>query len=207
MTTVRLRGGARRPGRGRGVWVWLGLAVVALLGPGGCQGPPKPKQQAKYVGPQVCKECHPTSWKKWIGQRHSRTTVVLQTRLAQDIATREGQEPCCLPDDRTCLGCHGTGVVDGRIMPHEEGFHPEEGVTCEACHGPASIHVAAARAHTQRPGLVSSLLHPPKDCKTCHAPRESHERSRMHRFDEAKFRKMIDHGVEDPPVVDWLKKF
>jgi hypothetical protein len=48
-----------------------------------------------------------------------------------------------------CFGCHTTAsTLKNRFEPAD----PTPGVTCEQCHGPASKHVAAARAHTETRG-------------------------------------------------------
>lgn len=43
---------------------------------------------------------------------------------------------------RACLGCHAVTVPANGIRPEEKFF----GVGCQSCHGPASAHVAAAKA-------------------------------------------------------------
>ena len=122
------------------------------------------------------------------------------------IARRVDQEPCCLAENRFCLGCHGAGVQDGKDLKHEAGSRPEEGVTCESCHGPAAAHVAAARQKKQRPCLVSSLRHPERACQDCHRHKASHEHEGTLQFEEKCFRKKIEHGLENPPVADWLRR-
>ncbi len=55
----------------------------------------------------------------------------------------------------SCFGCHSTGPLtvaeNGTISPHEQG------VRCEACHGPAAEHAAdPARFHPRNPGTLSA---------------------------------------------------
>ena len=48
---------------------------------------------------------------------------------------------------RRCFGCHVTASTAKNVFDPHDGF---PGVTCEACHGPAAKHVAAARAKTEK---------------------------------------------------------
>ena len=171
----------------------------------GCRGAPAPKPaeeaaparaEGRYVGVEVCEECHPTAWRDWATTRHARATVTLQTGMAMMVAQRVGVEPEGLPDNRVCLECHGTGVRDGKDLDHAPSSRPEEGVTCEACHGPAGAHVAAAREGREGPALTGSLWRPVRECGGCHGPRASHEHERSVPYDEANFHEQIEHGKE-----------
>ena len=69
----------------------------------------------------------------------------------------------------TCGSCHTTGWVGtGESGPHQDnlpgiyGTWVEEGVRCEACHGPASEHVSAPLDSTKRPSTEER-------CGECHA--------------------------------------
>jgi hypothetical protein len=73
---------------------------------------------------------------------------------------------------RLCFGCHTTASTTKNL------FDPSAsnpGVTCEACHGPGSQHIAAARAKTEKRG--SGLIFNPAElarvdsvdfCGACH---------------------------------------
>ena len=183
----------------------LVLSVVAVS-LGGCppSGGSGPHPDAHYVGVEVCRECHPAAWRVWLGSRHARSVVALQTGLAAGIAARTKQPLEGLPDNPECLRCHGVGAAPGDPNPHGPGSRPDEAVTCEACHGPASLHVDAARQRRERPGLVASLRHPVRSCPDCHRPKASHEHDLAEPFDAERFDARIKHGLEAPPVVDWL---
>ena len=153
------------------------FALVALLPATACRGTPPAKEPApspvarperQYLGVEACEECHPSAWRAWTATLHARATVVLQTGMAMMVAERVGEPPEHLPENRVCLTCHGVGVYDGRDLDHGHGSRPEEGVTCEACHGPASAHVAAAREGVKGPELVASLWSPTRACLDCH---------------------------------------
>ncbi len=185
----------------------LGLAVT-LWAVSGCDpsGRVASPPGARYVGVQVCRECHPSAWRAWLGSRHARSAVSLQTALARGIAGREGERRQHLTDSPACLRCHGVGARPAKSTLHLSGSHPEEGVTCEACHGPASLHVEAARSRKPRPGLVVGLRHPERPCQDCHKPKPSHEHDLAEPYEPEAYLARIRHGLEDPPLVDWLPR-
>lgn len=52
-------------------------------------------------------------------------------------------------ESHACFGCHTTASTTSKQFAPEASF---PGVTCEACHGPGTKHVAAARARTEKRG-------------------------------------------------------
>ncbi|HZD32927.1 MAG TPA: multiheme c-type cytochrome [Candidatus Angelobacter sp.] len=56
------------------------------------------------------------------------------------------------PETRRCFGCHTTASVTGNQL---DLANLDQGVTCEACHGPGGDHVAAEKAGMpEAPGLA-----------------------------------------------------
>lgn len=81
---------------------------------------------------------------------------------------------------RFCLGCHSTGADEGPRW-HNSGFRIEDGVQCEACHGPGSLHVARQRAsapsHSEPLPIDPALDVRRGDratCSVCHRSLDSH---------------------------------
>jgi Cytochrome c554 and c-prime len=73
---------------------------------------------------------------------------------------------------RFCFGCHTTASTTKNLFDPSASY---PGVTCEACHGPGSQHIAAARAKTEKRG--SGLIFNPAQlarvdsvdfCGACH---------------------------------------
>ena len=92
------------------------------------------KAKRAYVGSAVCAECHSAEsigdqHSKWLRTPHARAVATLKSGKALNIAAKVSvSRPA---EDRACLRCHTTGG----------GRHPktmDEGVGCEACHGPGS---------------------------------------------------------------------
>jgi hypothetical protein len=104
--------------------------------------------------------------------KHARAYSVLLNARSQDIARRLGlKEPAHRAS--VCLDCHAHNVPEGR---RGENFVMADGVTCEACHGPAEkwidSHVEPNATHAQN---ISRGLYPTSDnlaraklCLGCH---------------------------------------
>ena len=102
-----------------------------------------------YAGPARCMSCHPTQHAQWAGTAHA--------KAYQGLVAVERHM------DQGCYACHVTGAF------HDEGpKHPArvpkvlEGVSCEACHGPADGHVKAPAAVKMQAAV------PLETCLACH---------------------------------------
>ena len=125
---------------------WLGVVVAFFVAAGWLvqaqpATTPKP-EEAGYVGAQACKICHNPAkgdqFKKWETSAHAQAFKTLATDAAKAIATKKGLKtaPDASPE---CLKCHvaGYGVKAELLGPK---YDKTEGVTCEVCHGPASLY-------------------------------------------------------------------
>lgn len=89
---------------------------------------------ASFVGTKVCRKCHGSNaignqYKVWLSSPHAKAYQILSTAKSMIVAKKSGiKSPS---DNLTCLRCHSTG--GGRVPGIKE-----EGVGCEACHGPGS---------------------------------------------------------------------
>ena len=126
--------------------------------------------QNKYEGVKVCGICHKTAkageqLKHWEGSKHAQAFKTLQTEEAKKYS----------PDmDATknpkCLKCHTTGYGEDAKMFGAK-FNIEDGVQCEACHGPGSgyksMKIMKDKAAAIKAGLAS---HDKKSdyCVGCH---------------------------------------
>lgn len=112
---------------------------------------------ARYVGPGACAACHADAFAAWPATSHARALVPL-------AEARRDHDPAC-------LRCHVTG------LGHPGGFPSADdlaAVTCEACHGPGSAHVAApGRGYGTLPKGMAA-------CVACH----THDTSPDFAFDE-----------------------
>jgi YVTN family beta-propeller protein len=135
-------------------------------------------KQPVYVGAQACARCHEgraagNQYSHWLATAHAQGWASLATPEARAMARLSGipDEPQKAP---VCLGCHAT-AADAERWEKDPGFHVEDGVQCEKCHGPGSEYIdekvmrdpAAAR----RAGLRRFTK---RDCAVCHYVKGSH---------------------------------
>jgi predicted CXXCH cytochrome family protein len=101
------------------------------------------QQDGTYAGSESCKDCHDNIHTDWVSTRHAQA-------YSSPVFQRDWDE---LDLDQHCLECHTTG------FDPTTGEFAEEGVTCEACHGPF------------QPGHPLTLMPLTPDaelCSTCH---------------------------------------
>jgi hypothetical protein len=111
--------------------------------------PPEPPREGFYVGPASCAQdlCHGSTTPRrvfdvdqdeyyvWLHQdRHARAYEVLFEARSEAIARSLGLASTA-PETPACVTCHALVVPEGR---QSGGVELPDGVSCEACHGPAS---------------------------------------------------------------------
>lgn len=106
--------------------------------------PPEPEATRHFVGNNSCalKGCHNgiasgigSEYRTWNTQdAHSRSFDVLRDARSQTMAQALGLKSAAHEAD-LCLKCHSTTTP---AVPRSDKFQRSEGVSCEACHGPAS---------------------------------------------------------------------
>lgn len=152
-----------------------------------------------FVGQAVCRECHyhgtidgPQSTRAKGARvcgveaipKHDRAFKALSQTEAESIASISGvaESPT---ESRICMDCHATGADEGRRW-WAATFHVEDGVQCEACHGPGSLHVewidhSEPRDSTgtgERPmdAANGDIRRADRSfCHTCHVEKPSHK--------------------------------
>lgn len=153
----------------------------------------KETSKFKYVGLAACKACHSNAkvggdeYLKFEKDPHRNAYKTLLSEQSKKIAKDKGI------DDPTksekCMRCHTTAwnLKD----QHGEKFNYEDGVTCEACHGPGEKYKAMQIMKDRNKALENGLIVPDeKLCKTCHNP----ESPTYKPFDFATKWKLIKHG-------------
>ncbi len=90
--------------------------------------------RSQYVGVSVCRKCHGSEamgnqYRIWEASPHASAFIMLRLPKAKQIAKKVSvQNPS---EDPKCLKCHTTGGGRSEVTR-------DEGVGCEACHGPGS---------------------------------------------------------------------
>ena len=134
------------------------------------------EEPLEYVGSNQCKLCHNKpdegqQYMKWKSDPHARAYTVLLSDRAKEVAKESGVVGD--PHEATsCLQCHVTGYdVESKAIA--KGMKKEEGVQCEACHGPGSGHLVDGKELRMNKdaqiSLLDKLVHPDeKTCAQCH---------------------------------------
>ena len=146
---------------------------------------------SKYVGREVCATCHARDGTAALCPEprlaeHADAFQALEQSEARDIAFL-----CGVPEppreSRICLGCHATAADVGTRWT-SDAFRFEDGVQCEACHGPGSLHVDAYTGAAKQPAALlepSILPGDKRDCNHCHLDRPSHRMVLEHGYRRA----------------------
>lgn len=155
-------------------------------------------QNFQYVGVAGCKMCHNSKksgeqFTIWQNSAHAKAYATLATEEAKKIAKEKGiADPQKAPE---CLKCHVTAYDKPASMKTAK-LTMEEGVSCEACHGPGSeyksMKVMKDIYEKKVDGAKFGLVKPDeKTCKTCHNP----ESPTYKAFNFAEMVKKIAHPV------------
>jgi hypothetical protein len=130
----------------------------------------------QYIGAAKCKMCHISKkrgaqYTKWQAGPHASAMEVLKSDEAKAVAKKAGLD-CDPAECPKCLKCHVT-AFDAPASAKAATFSPDEGVGCEACHGPGSLYksmkvMKALAAGTQDAKAVAFLAGDKKTCLTCH---------------------------------------
>ena len=133
-------------------------------------------EDATYVSNKQCKICHNSKeqgeiWNSWKAENHAKAFELLGTDAAKEVAKKKGlaKPPVEAPE---CLACHVTGF-DAAKGAAPETIAKEDGVQCESCHGPASLHTADGKKFkTTKDPAINMRAHIVKPdeqvCKKCH---------------------------------------
>lgn len=124
-----------------------------------------------YVGADKCKMCHNSPAKgaqytKWTEMKHAKAFTNLASDEAKKIAAAKGIADPQQAD--ACLRCHVTGHGAPATMLTDK-YKKEDGVTCEACHGPGGDYWKMETMKDQAKAVAAGLVMPTEEtCKTCH---------------------------------------
>ncbi len=153
-------------------------AVISMVNPGFAAPPPSPlKQEGTYAGSSACGNCHKDIHPEWTSTRHAQA-------FSSPIFQRDWSE---LSKQTSCLQCHTTG------FNAQSGAYSEEGVSCEACHGPFQPNHPAQPMPIKPDADLCSTCHKSTtdewhaskhsaagvQCQACHNPHSQNSQSRF----------------------------
>ena len=132
-----------------------------------------------YVGVRECAACHGgmrigNQYSQWLHSKHSQAYAALARPESREIAKISGllrQEPQQAP---ICLGCHAT-AAHTEDWERDPDFRFQDGVQCEACHGPGSEYMAESVMRDPEAAMKAGLRMPgEQECRNCHIEKGSH---------------------------------
>lgn len=122
----------------------------------------------KYIGTFKCKICHNSENKgkiydTWAATKHATAYKTLASDESKAIAKKMGIKDA--QEDKKCLKCHVTGYGE----PAGDKYSMEEGVTCEACHGPGEHYWLMKVMRDKKLAMEKGLVEPTEElCMACH---------------------------------------
>lgn len=170
---------------------WMLATVLALL-----LGVGAATAQHKYIGVKFCAACHKAgkggkAYAVWEKTAHAKAYETLLSDAAKKIAKEKGLKTAPAETD-ACLKCHVAAPPDAKNV--EKTYDPKQGVTCEACHGPASdykiIHSKGDLEKAKAAGL-EVMDKTGEACKRCH----NSESPTFKGFDFKEAWAKIEHGL------------
>jgi hypothetical protein len=155
------------------------------------------EDKPEYVGADKCKACHKAEkngqqYKIWSEQSHAKAYKDLKCKGAADKIKAAGlAEGTDATKAKECLTCHSTAFGEKNIS---KTFDIEEGVTCEACHGPGSLYKKMNIMKDQKAAVAAGLtLVSEKTCAPCHDKKAAGHKDA--KFDYKTAKETIAHMV------------
>ena len=124
-----------------------------------------------YVGVKKCSMCHKGEKKgkifeTWQESKHAHAFAALGEPAALEVYKKLGKEGSP-QNDPACLKCHVTGYGVDSVLT--EKIIPENGVTCESCHGAGGDYWKIPIMKNREKAVASGLVDKPKEgCIKCH---------------------------------------
>lgn len=157
----------------------VAAATLAALLPALQAGDYALMRQPVYIGVKACSECHASEamghqFSKWRLTAHAGAYASLAKPESKSIAELAG-----IPGEpqtaRMCLGCHAT-AAETEDWERLDDFHVEDGLQCEACHGPGSEYAFRDIMQDREKAVAMGLRLGAKDtCMVCHRDKGSHK--------------------------------
>lgn len=147
------------------------LGWVALIAFLGARGAMAAEPAHAFVGAEKCKMCHNAPAKgaqftKWSQSAHAKAFATLATEESKKIAAAKGIADPQKADE--CLRCHvaGHGAPAAKLT---DKYKKEEGVSCEACHGPGGDYWKMDVMKDRAKSVAAGMVMPTEEtCKGCH---------------------------------------
>ena len=129
------------------------------------------RDAANYVGSKTCGICHKSedngnALAKWQASPHAKAFELLGTPEAKAVGAKVGVDNP--QTSGKCLKCHSTAYNFTETVATEK-IKPEDGVTCESCHGPGKKYMAKSTMEDRAKAIEGGMVYPAsKSCELCH---------------------------------------
>ncbi|MDR3718348.1 MAG: multiheme c-type cytochrome [Bryobacteraceae bacterium] len=196
-----------------GMVLAAGLAVSVVY--------PRAAVRPVYIGARACAQCHEGAemgrqYAKWLTTKHAKAWATLAMPESAEISRISGlREPP--QKSPVCLGCHAV-ASDTENWERDDTFHIEDGIQCEACHGPGSEYANRQTMLDKKAAMMAGLRMPTERvCMVCHIEKGSHTAVlKSEKFDFNKAMAQIAHprsgvgsntgGPPEPKLVEGTGK-
>jgi hypothetical protein len=129
------------------------------------------RDPANYVGAKACGICHKAEatgnqLAKWQAGPHAKAFELLGTPEAKAVGAKLGiDDPQKSPN---CLKCHSTAYHWTEAVVTDK-IKPEEGVSCESCHGPGKKYMPKSIMEDRQKSIAAGMIYPAsQSCELCH---------------------------------------
>jgi hypothetical protein len=151
---------------------WIGIVVSVGLAVGVATSSfAQGRDAANFAGNKACGICHKkeesgNQMAKWAEGPHAKAFEKLGSPEAKEVAKKLGiDDP---QKSGKCLICHSTAYNFTEACVTEK-IKPEEGVTCESCHGPGKKYMLKSVMEDRAKAIEAGLIYPAdKSCELCH---------------------------------------
>jgi len=124
-----------------------------------------------YIGVKVCAMCHKKEESgnqiaKWEAGPHAKAFEKLGSPEAKEVGKKlDVDDP---QKSGKCLKCHST-AYNWTEQVATDRIPPEQGVTCESCHGPGKNYMKQSVMEDRKQCIENGMIYPAtKSCELCH---------------------------------------
>jgi len=156
--------------------------------------------KAKFVGNDVCINCHKKEGLSWSKRPHARAFEVLKVGMRNTAKKRVGMDLSKdYTKDKKCLRCHTTGYRKPGGFRNIKSTPKLKGVGCEACHGAGSKYKVL---HDRNPSFTETeaklagelyATQDPNVCDRCHTHKDQHFTEKV----DKKYRYDREEAIKD----------
>ena len=183
-----------RPMASKGGLITAGMSLIAAV----VLLEAAPANRPVYIGARACAQCHESAgmgrqYSKWLTTKHAKAWATLARPESAEISRISGlREPP--QKSPVCLGCHAV-AADTEAWERDDGFHIEDGMQCEGCHGPGSEYANEQTMRDKAAAMKAGLRLPnERRCLVCHIEKGTHTAVlKSEKFDYATFLGRIAH--------------